>query len=631
MLVHPLFQGEGPIPLYGVYPAPQWAPLALGMMIAYAQQELDPARFDLNPYWAENEAQLATLIAQHGPGICLFSSYMWTSEHNHAISAWVRTHAPDSLLIHGGPDVPAYPEAATAYLQQHPSIDFGVYGEGEQTLVALLNTLAAGGDPATVPGLLFLRDGHLCKTAPRERLRDLGQLPSPYLTGVFSPTQVAHWGAATIETNRGCPYGCTYCDWGSATLQKIRSFDLERCKAEITWLAQKQVAELWLADANFGIFPRDVEITRHICEVKQQYGYPQRIILNYAKNTKDSLLEIVELLIGAQLMSTGIISMQTRDEATLKAVRRNNIKLSEYDRLRRVFEARQLPLSTQIMIGLPEATEASFREDLRYFFPQAIDVQIFRTMVLPNSPMADPAYKQKHGITHADNGLILSTASASATALNRMEHLARLYRCSNTYGMFHLLLSYLEWEHGVDPISALEALRDEAQKSTGKWLPTLYDRHSPSHDMMNTHMVMREHLRAAGAWDAFYQEIGHFLVQHFALPTEPTGLATILQAQAWLMPAAGRSFPATQSLAHDVVRYYWDHKEAREAPRPLESYRPGALTVHDPFGLSSLELIWANRPRAKGRPWFAWELLSPLASPTREDIKCALGWQSKAA
>ena len=31
-----------------------------------------------------------------------------------------------------------------------------------------------------------------------------------------------------LESNRGCPYGCTFCDWGSATLSKVRNFDLDR-------------------------------------------------------------------------------------------------------------------------------------------------------------------------------------------------------------------------------------------------------------------------------------------------------------------------------------------------------------------------------------------------------------------
>lgn len=46
--------------------------------------------------------------------------------------------------------------------------------------------------------------------------------PSPYLTGEFDEIDPARWRSATIETNRGCPYGCTYCDWGSATLSRIR-------------------------------------------------------------------------------------------------------------------------------------------------------------------------------------------------------------------------------------------------------------------------------------------------------------------------------------------------------------------------------------------------------------------------
>ena len=55
------------------------------------------------------------------------------------------------------------------------------------------------------------------------RLRELSPLPSPYLENVFEPLLDANpderW-LALWETNRGCPFSCTFCDWGSATAAK---------------------------------------------------------------------------------------------------------------------------------------------------------------------------------------------------------------------------------------------------------------------------------------------------------------------------------------------------------------------------------------------------------------------------
>src|SRR6185436_17351547 len=137
----------------------------------------------------------------------------------------------------------------------------------------------------------------------RERTRDLDEFPSPYLTGVFDSLAPETWASATVESNRGCPYGCTFCDWGAATLQKIRTFSLERFRADATWLAEHRVPAMWIADANFGILPRDVEVAKILVEVKRQYGYPKRLTTNYAKNTHQHLVDIIELFLDAQLIS----------------------------------------------------------------------------------------------------------------------------------------------------------------------------------------------------------------------------------------------------------------------------------------------------------------------------------------
>jgi radical SAM superfamily enzyme YgiQ (UPF0313 family) len=41
------------------------------------------------------------------------------------------------------------------------------------------------------------------------------------------------------ETNRGCPFQCTFCDWGSATAAKVNQFELDRLLREVDWFAEK--------------------------------------------------------------------------------------------------------------------------------------------------------------------------------------------------------------------------------------------------------------------------------------------------------------------------------------------------------------------------------------------------------
>src|SRR5690606_4661443 len=106
-------------------------------------------------------------------------------------------------------------------------------------------------------------------------------------------------GSIVVETNRGCPYGCTFCDWGSATLSRIRKFSMERVRAEMTWLATRQGAVWMLADANVGILPRDVDIATLLAELRSTYGVPHVLGINTAKNSTRHLPTILSTLSDA--------------------------------------------------------------------------------------------------------------------------------------------------------------------------------------------------------------------------------------------------------------------------------------------------------------------------------------------
>jgi radical SAM superfamily enzyme YgiQ (UPF0313 family) len=246
-------------PVYCVAVEPSHPPLALGMVVAHAAKSSAASRYRFEKTIHRSTRSVLEAIAADGPGVVLFSDYIWSTKQNLEISAELKRAAPECLLIHGGPDVPKDPGASDAFLRAHPAIDIAVEGEGERTFTEILLALDGTLDRARlreVSGLTY-RDGErLVRTGPRDRTRELDELPSPYLDGFFDDQKHSQWRAAILETNRGCPYGCTFCDWGSATLQKIRNFGLERVESEIAWIAQRKIPIVFVADANFGILPR---------------------------------------------------------------------------------------------------------------------------------------------------------------------------------------------------------------------------------------------------------------------------------------------------------------------------------------------------------------------------------------
>ena len=255
-------------------------PLSLGLLLGHAS-EFEGGRlrerYDLLPLFFCD----AELIAERArtPSIFLFSNYMWNLEENLALSALVKRVNPENVTIHGGPSTPKYEGDAQRYFDEHTHVDVAVRGEGEATFVAILDAL----DPARpsnlrpladVTGLTFRLPTGLVRTPDRERVSDLDLIPSPYLLGMFEPFGMEKAGAINLETNRGCPYGCTFCDWGSRRSPAIRKFPIERVKAEMAWGSGPglEAARSPMRTSAYSRATR--EIAQYAVELNEQYGYP---------------------------------------------------------------------------------------------------------------------------------------------------------------------------------------------------------------------------------------------------------------------------------------------------------------------------------------------------------------------
>ena len=126
-----------------------------------------------------------------------------------------------------------------------------------------------------------------------------------------------------LETNRGCPYQCTFCDWGGLTYSKVRKFNLEKIQAELEWAVQNKIGYLFVADANFGMYKdRDLEIAKLIRSAADR-GQIESVNATFAKNSTESIFEIAKIL-GS--ISRGVtFSVQSMNESTLDAIKRKNL------------------------------------------------------------------------------------------------------------------------------------------------------------------------------------------------------------------------------------------------------------------------------------------------------------------
>ncbi len=607
-------KADGRIPVYFTPHMENHYPLALGMISAAITAYRDGAllkKFQLLPISYLSPQELFTgPFRKFGSGIWLFSNYMWSLDINLKISSMLKTRDPGSLTIHGGPSTPGYPRACADFMNKNTSVDFAVHGEGEVAVTELLECIHRNDDGAivvaadsleAVEGLTFrgagAKQGSLVTTASRTRLKEPDSIPSPYLAGVFDSYDGAV-EAAIIESNRGCPFGCTFCDWGSATMQKVRKFDLDRVKGEIDWIGRNTVRVLWIADANFGMYERDIELSEYIVATKKKYGYPREVVVNYTKNTTRRLVEIIKAFSAGGIISQGIISIQTTDETTLEVINRKNIKTEKYDELTAVFAAANLPLSTDLMIGLPGITPAAFDRDLQRYFDVDVSTKAYPTQLLPNSPMADPEYMEKYQIRVDEDDFVIACHSFTESDLTDMKAIYQAFTVADGYSTLRYVMRYLQWQHGISALHYLHSLMDEINAFPG---------HYPAISWVMKFFTTDKFM--PGGWKVFYDEIAAFSEKAHGIRRD-SGFDTVLLVSELAMPDDTISYPLTVSLEHDFASWFQDHRGGtlREA-KALTDYPPASFSVDDPDFMASIDMDYIQYDSHQ----FFWELRSKTA------------------
>ncbi len=599
------------IPVYFVPHMENHFPLALGVLFSALSNHKNGAlleKFELIPlnYLSPNEL-FDGPYKKFGPGVWLFSNYMWSIDINMQISEFVKKHNSANYTVHGGPSTPDYRQACEDFLKQYKSVDIAVHGEGEVTINEIFECIDKASNGAvkcdaqklsSVGGLTYREEisGRFIRTGDRERMKQPDEVPSPYLNGLFDQYN-GRVEAAIIETNRGCPYGCTFCDWGSATNQKIRKFDLQRVKDEIEWIGKNHVRVMWIADANYGLYDRDIEISQFIVDTKAKYGYPQEIVVNYTKNSTWRLVEIIKIFSEGGIIGQGIISIQTTDENTLEVINRKNIRTQRYDELAQAFTDLNLPLSTDLMIGLPGMTVTSFLADLQRYFDMDVSVKAYPTQLLPNSPMADPDYIEKYQIKTDDNDFLVSTYSYTEEDRATMLGLYELYVMADGYSLLRYVMRYIQWEHRVSASTFLLNLLHDI-KSTPDAFPLI----TWACRFFNKDKSM------PGGWHSFYAQVEAYLQQRYSIASN-SALNTILQMNNYAMPDDARVYPLTLKLNHDITAYF--KQDSKEQRQPLSSFGSVTMTFSDPNRLSQLDLDAAQYDSHQ----YFWELHSDVARP----------------
>ena len=398
--------------------------------------------------------------------ILLCSCYVWNWEITIHLAKQVKKINPNCLIIFGGPQVP---EDTTGFFEKHPFVDILVHGEGEKIIENIFNTYLGDKDFSNVKGITTKE----FKTTFEGRINDLDILPSPYLTSniweLIEKVEGVKW-ICSWETHRGCPYLCTFCDWGSATFTKMRKFSEERLFKELEWFAENKIGYIDCCDANFGIFfERDLRLGRKLKELALTKKFPQTFQQSWAKNSSEKIIPIAKELQEGGLLTAVTLSVQSLDENTLNIIKRENMKFDKFSNLSNQFRQQGLPTYSEFIRGLPGETLETFKQGLEQLIGESkIDtIYIFHCIILPNAPMNIPEYREKYkiktvrspiylGHSSVNNrtmeeyeNVVISTSSATEEDIQEMYLYSWVILSMHSFGILEYVSRYYKKAHGI--------------------------------------------------------------------------------------------------------------------------------------------------------------------------------------
>ena len=389
-LVQPNFQ-QGPKNLNSYY-----LPYSVGILWAYAKSDFEiDQNFKLNQIvWRRDDIEQVTKQLSNDKVVAL-SCYVWNKNYNYALAKKLKEINPGIVIVAGGPELPIEKD----YLfEKHPYIDIVVKKEGEIVFRDLLKKLLHNNwsidSVKSIPGLLLNQNAQILDTGHALRINNLDDIPSPYLTGVFDElveqNPDVEWNS-TLETNRGCPFACTFCDWGSLTYNKVKKFDLDRIFLEMEWMAKNKCGFLAVTDANFGIFlERDNLIADKILELQEKYGYPYVFSVSWAKNQKDGVIDIVKKLVSNSSFNQGLtVSVQSMNLDVLENIKRKNLDQHKINDILDLCNKNNIPSYTELILGLPGETLESWKNNFWQLFEAGAHagLNIFQAQLLENAEM----------------------------------------------------------------------------------------------------------------------------------------------------------------------------------------------------------------------------------------------------
>jgi radical SAM superfamily enzyme YgiQ (UPF0313 family) len=310
------------------------------------------------------------------PELVGFSIYVWSTPCLVEVAREIKRRRPDCTIVFGGPSARSALFDLAFYRDAGSYLDAIVEGDGEDIFreIAALPELSRAG-LQSVRGLTLPAGAGWVRTEKRASASDLDGLYSP-----FQLELMPHGAVAYLETYRGCPLSCRFCEWGSGETVKT-AFSADYIARELEAFDKLRAPAVFLLDAGLNL---NIRAFRNLREANQRTGFLKKSLFwaeIYPSVIRDEHIEFLRE-IGPAYLGVG---MQSMDQAVLRLHQRPSDSPRFEQAVRQLAAITTIEL--QIIFGLPGDTPEGFRRTLDYALSLPASVRAYHCLVLPDALM----------------------------------------------------------------------------------------------------------------------------------------------------------------------------------------------------------------------------------------------------
>ena len=384
-------------------------PLSIGVIAEFLK--LNYKEGDLEIELFKRPSKFEEYLRFTTPDVVMFGNYMWNEELNLYYAARLKKHFDNCLIVMGGPNVSVNLEGKETFLKQNPQVDILVEGDGEIVSLEILKQFKANNRSIAATKHAKIMNCFAYDHASNELMcgevedtrigvgkTSLDEIPSPYISGAMDVFFEDN-AIPLLESNRGCPYACTYCQQGTKYFSKVRFFEGSRIGDEIEYIAKKK-QELGLnmsivefTDPNFGMYKQDLDVFEGIRRSQDLHDFPKQVWCSTGKSQANRILTHAKMLKPDSIMIRA--AMQSMNPETLKQVERKNLDISVFEE----FSDDGVETYSDVMLGLPLETKETYVSGILELIDSNIDeFSMPQTLVLKGTPMEATEYLDKFDI-----------------------------------------------------------------------------------------------------------------------------------------------------------------------------------------------------------------------------------------